>query len=708
MKVSKRSAGFLLVFLFSYFSIAQRPDEGKTLSLEDLIEEIASNSDEELDYTTLYDDLNFFLNNPLNLNEATAQDLEKLQFLNDFQVQSLLKYREKYGKFLTIYELQLLNGYSVEDISRLLPFVSVGKYETDDGFSIGKAVKYGNHQVFLRGQQVLEEQKGYSDITNAELASSPNSRYLGSPQRIYARYKYQYKNKLYWGITAEKDPGEVFFKNNVNEVVLPMVEDKIHSGFDYYTYHFQINDIGPVKTIAVGDFQAQFGQGLTVFSGMSYGKSPYVLNIKKKAQKIRRYSSTDENLYMKGAGVTVGIKNIDVSAFASYRKLDANASLTDTIDDDEYRIFSSIQETGYHTTPGELEDKDELGLFISGGNVSYHREKYKLGMTGVYYKYSDTIRKTSSMYNQYDFGGIDNYNLGMDYQFVLKQFNFFGEFATCKSGGIAYVNGAMFNMAPQVSVSLLHRAYDPDYHAPYANAFAEGSAVANEHGLYFGTVIYPIKRWSLTAYYDIYSFPWMKSRVYAPSHGQDYFIQTDYSPSRFVQMYLRFKHETKQQNADDESSSPTNLEDVGLMKLRYHLAYSVSKTVQMKNRVEFARYFEGENEPEKGYMIYQDIIYRPQKLPLSLAFRYAVFDATYNARIYAYESDVLYAFSIPAYNYKGTRFYITMKYTIIDGLDIWLRFGQFYYKDQDVISSGLTEIQGHTKSEVKVQVRYKF
>jgi hypothetical protein len=88
--------------------------------------------------------------------------------------------------------------------------------------------------------------------------------------------------------------------------------------------------------------------------------------------------------------------------------------------------------------------------------------------------------------------------------------------------------------------------------------------------------------------------------------------------------------------------------------------------------------------------------------------RYAIFDTdSYDSRIYAYESDILYAFSIPAYYSKGTRMYVNLKYTFKDFMDIWIKYSQTYYSDKNVISSGLTQINGNTKSEIKVQVKIK-
>ncbi len=685
---------------------AQQPTNERYKTIEDLIEEIASNSDEELDYTSLYDDLNYFLNNPINLNEATEEELEKLQFLNDFQIQSILKYRERFGKFLTIYELQLLHGYSNDDIQRLLPFVTIGKYSEDENFSIKRALKYGSNQLFFRVQQVVEEQEGYSPVSDSALAANPNSRYLGSPQKVYTRYKYQYKNKIYAGFVAEKDAGEAFLRSNINDSIYPLVEDKFSNGFDYSSAHIQINGIGPIKTLALGDYQLQFGQGLTIWSGMSYGKSPYVLNIKKKARKVRSYSSTDENNFLRGVGTTVAFGDFDVSAFYSKRKVDANIESFDDVDE-EAQYATSLQLTGLHTTPSKLLDKDAMDVSIFGGNVSYSGKKFKLGYTYAHYIYGEEIQKTQNKYNAFEFSGNENTTQGLNYEFVVKNIQVFGETGRSMNGGLATVNGALFSIAPQVSMAVLHRHYDKDYQSLYAGSFAESKPV-NEDGVYVGTIIFPAKNWKISGYYDFYRFLWLRSRVYSPSNGQDYFLQADYTPSRYVSMYVRFKNEIKQQNTDAVDASPVDLQDIGLMKLRYHLAYDVSRTLELKNRIEFTHYQESTNPAELGYMIYQDIMYKPVRIPLSLAFRFAVFDASYNARIYAYENDVLYGFSIPAYNYKGTRTYLTLRYTIRRGIDVWLRYSQFYYPEKDVQGSGLTEIQGKTKSEVKAQVRFKF
>ena len=108
-------------------------------------------------------------------------------------------------------------------------------------------------------------------------------------------------------------------------------------------------------------------------------------------------------------------------------------------------------------------------------------------------------------------------------------------------------------------------------------------------------------------------------------------------------------------------------------------------------------------------LVYQDVSYKFKSFPLNLSFRYALFDTdTYNAKLYAYENDVLYSFSIPAYYYKGTRTYLTARYQVSRNIDVWLRAAQWFYNNQESVSSGLNEIKGQSKTEVKAQIRIKF
>ncbi|MGE0087915.1 MAG: ComEA family DNA-binding protein [Bacteroidales bacterium] len=682
---------FLLIAI-SLKSFAQEENTKKQV-LEDLIENIASSTDAELDYTTIFEDLNYYLNNPLNLNTATIEELEKLQILSDFQIKSLHDYIKQNGEMLSIYELQLVFGFIQQDIDLLIPFVTISKSEQKQTFNIKNALKYSNNQLFIRAQQIIEQQQGYAPISDSLLALNSNSRYLGNPTKLYTRYKYNYKDLLSFGITAEKDAGEEFFKGS-----------NAH-GFDFYSGHLVINKLGVFQTVVLGDFQAKFGQGLVMLSELSSGKSSYVLNTRKRAQGLSKYSSANENEFMRGVGTTIRLKSFDITAFASYKNIDANTS--DSLNE-ELPTFTAFQNTGLHAIPSEIKDEKSINEQIIGGNVTFNHSKFKIGITGLNYTYNADLVRTVNPENQFDFKGNQNTNLSLDYYFGLNDFSFFGEEAISHNGGLAFLNGMYVNLVPQVSLSVLHRYYEKDYQANYSNAFGESSGTNNESGLYFGIEVYPIKQWKISAYYDTYKFPWLTNSTDAPSEGNDYSLQADFNASRDVNMYFRFKYEEKQINQTqasglDEITTQENL------KIRFHLSYNLSRQLSLKSRIETSRYQKEDAKSEYGYMIYQDIFYSLNCIPLNLNLRFAVFDTdTYNSRIYAYESDMLYNYSVPAYYSKGTRFYLNLKYTITEFLDLWIRYSQTYYSDLDVISSGLAQINGNTKSEIKAQIRIRF
>ncbi|MEA3443280.1 MAG: helix-hairpin-helix domain-containing protein, partial [Bacteroidota bacterium] len=181
---------------------AQTGEELISFSVEEIYEQLASEADEDVDLTVLLEDLYFLSENPINLNGATRSQLQKLPFLNQVQIQELLDYPGLFGQFLSIYELGLLQSFDKMSIQRLLPFVTLSKIKKEYKLSIPSVFHFGRHQLLLRYQQVIEEQEGYLPISDSLLGQSPNSRYLGSAPKLYARYRFRYHDNVSFGFTG--------------------------------------------------------------------------------------------------------------------------------------------------------------------------------------------------------------------------------------------------------------------------------------------------------------------------------------------------------------------------------------------------------------------------------------------------------------------------------------------------------------------------
>ncbi len=685
--------GFLLIFI-SQTIFAQ---EVEIEALTDIIEQIAENSEEELDYTYLYETLMMYYDDPIDLNQASAEDLDKLMFLTFYQARSIIKYRDKLKGIRSIYELRFIDGIDEQTLKFLVNFVTVGEKFGDDRTDWKRVLTQGKHNVFLRTQFTVEQRAGYLPVPDSILEINPDkARYLGSPYKLYSRYRYNYKDKIYWGITAEKDAGEEFFKGSQPY------------GFDYYSAHLQVNDIGPVKKAILGDFHAEFGQGLTMWSGMTFGKGSSLNDVMKRGRGISRYGSANENQFLRGQAATFKFGNFILTEFFSYNTIDANLK-NDTIFDDEEAYVSSILNTGFHRTPSELKTKNTIRQMIAGANLSYKGDWYHLGLTLAGMQLSDSLAGNPGMYNYHGLKGDKSLNAGLDYMIYRGIFTAFGETSMSHNFSLATLNGVSVNMIPEVSINVLHRHFEPGYTAVFSAPFSESGKSNNESGFYFGTTIYPIKRWRLDFYADMWKFPWLRHGVNAPSYGKEYLAQLSFHPTRYIDMSLRFKHQAKQRNNSDLPDNIRQLADYSKTRLRYHLALNPGHGFTLKTRLEFSRYQFAEKDPEKGFIFYQDINYKFTQIPLQLSSRFAVFNTdSYNMAIYAWEPDVLYAFSVPAYYDRGSRVVLVAKYTLLNNFDIWIRFAQTKYLHRTSIGSGLDEIDGNRKTDIHLQVRYKF
>lgn len=83
----------------------------------------------------------------------------------------------------------------------------------------------------------------------------------------------------------------------------------------------------------------------------------------------------------------------------------------------------------------------------------------------------------------------------------------------------------------------------------------------------------------------------------------------------------------------------------------------------------------------------------------------------FDSRIYSYEQDVLFNASVPALDGKGIRYYVNAHRTMKFGnrksgprADLYVRWAQTVYADKQTIGSGIDEINGNKKSEIKVQL----
>jgi Helix-hairpin-helix motif len=685
-----------LLFVLSYVcnkSLSQEihPDPSETV--RSIIESMEESGRLPEDFSDLLDNLASFREKPLNLNQAERADLEKFLFLTDFQVQSLLDYRREHGPFLTLYELQLVIGFDSTTIAYLLPYVSAGESETHDHLVAKDIIRKGDHEIFLKEQRVLQTPEGYREIPDTVPLEKAGSRYAGSRDRLLVRYRYQVEKKLYCGLTMEKDAGEEFFTGS-NPY-----------GFDFYSGYLQINNLGPFKSLLAGDFQITTGQGLTLGTGSAYGGSFFPSTLYRRQEPLKKYGSTDESLFLRGIAVSVAAKKFTFLAFFSRKSMDAN--VTDTLASGE-KVFSSFRETNYHRTVSEITDEKVISETAIGGSVIYKNRWLKIGSTMVRYLYSGTKQKPDELYRKYEFWGDRLWNAGLDYSMSFRKLQLFGE-TSWGNNAFATLNGALLNAHPLVSLSLLYRYYDPQYYARYSSAVSQNTRPCNENAFYIGSSFHPVKFLNITAYADFFRFPWMTYAVRQPSSGSEFFVQADLTVQKNLSLYMRFSDKSSGMNYTADDSPIKVVQDQKSNAVRLHCSYQVSQNLQLRSRVEYKIVTADSIGKAEGFMFYQDLVYRFSRIPVQLSMRYMFYRTdNYAARIFAYEDDVLYSYSIPAFYDEGNRSYLMVRYDICKNLTFWLKWGQTVMDDASTLGTGPDEIEGNAKSEIKLQVRWIF
>ena len=651
------------------------------------IEELAEDSEENSEsIEKLYDDLSYLSDNPLNLNRVTAEQLKQIPFLSDNQIMSLLEYRQKQGEFVSIYELKNIRSLDMETIELILPFVYVAEIDKSRSFSMKNMLDYGKNELILRYDRCLNEKRGYKSYPDSILQLYPNRQYVGEPFYTSLRYSYTFDNRLQAGIVTEKDAGEAFWNNT-------------HKGYDYYSVHALLKDFGKIRTIAVGDYKVSFGQGLVISNDFTPSRSSILAQAERRNNGFRRHYSTNENGFFRGIASTVSFGKIDVSAFFSNRSADAT-----TVE----HTITSFKTDGLHRTVGELEKKGNIRMQTIGGNVRYSGSNFLIGLTALNYSFGGlSVEPEYRPYNRFYFRGKQNTNAGLDYSWRHRQIVLFGETALSANGAMATLNALQWSASSGLKTLLLYRHFDRKYQAFYGNAFSQGSAVHNEEGLYISMQWTPFAYWKVSGFADFFRFPWLKYGIDAPSSGQEYMIQTDFTRIKNTTISARYRFRQREKNVTD--GNEITIVPVDHHRLRLQLTHKLSKFMALRTTIEGNVYDETVTSASRGWVISQNAGWKGVDFPLQVDFYAAYFKTDdYNTRIYSSEKNMLYSFSIPSFYGEGTRLTTVLRYYLTRKFHFSMKAAWAHYFDRNTIGTNLEMIDGRDKIDLYMQINWKF
>ncbi|MEE0924060.1 MAG: hypothetical protein UIB40_07020, partial [Paludibacteraceae bacterium] len=520
----------------------------------------------------------------------------------------------------SLYELRLIHSLADYDIRNLLPFVRIGSAEKEKMYT-REVFHYAQHELLTR-----------VDARNIESYEGTD------PMYGQLRYRFDYKRRVVFGLQLRRPAGSKA------------------SDLQYNAY-VQLKDIGPMHTIVAGSFQASFGQGLVLAPVFRTGKSSYVQSVGMANNGLRYYSSADGE-GLQGAGGTY--RHI----FNAHTRLDVSAL---------YSIKKANDSTLHH---------------LVGANMTLRHRKVEVQLTAIENIWSDSIRPyRNSAYNQHYFRGTRQAVMGASVRYNHGWFDLFGELATAQNydrstlhptpstlsprWGFGGIIGSRFYPTEGVALTALYRYYTPYFDNALGYAFSESSRIGDEQGGYIG---FEVSRWKgirWSGYADFFSFS-------GPKYGIPQYPTLGYDA--MTEIRFNIPHHTSNITFRLRARDKGNLATYST-RIQYDWqqgAWSLRTTGEANLTSSY------------GYTIYQDIAYdfaqsglsvRGKALPLSLRLRVQWFDARkWDNRIYTYEHDVLYAFSIPAVYGLGGRAYVCLRWQAMDKLALYLRVSETIYQ----------------------------
>lgn len=654
-------------------------DDRSALLMYDALEQLAEEDAMVDDWEDELSELAYLLESPLNLNLATRDELERFPFLTDAQIEHLLAYLYTNQGMATVGELQLVEQMDKRTIELLLPYVCVKPVKERIRFpTFRQLMKYGRHEAVARVDIPFYQRKGYETV------------YLGPSNYHSLRYQFRYGDYVQAGVTAEKDAGE------------PMFALYNRRGYDYYSPYLLLRGKGRLKTLALGNYKLNYGQGLVLSSAFRPGKL-YTLTDNYRSHAISKHSSTDEFGYFSGLAAEVSLtRHLDMSAFYAYRKLGG------TLQDDG--SVSSIYKTGLHRSQKEADKRDLFSLQTAGGNVAYRGSWFKIGATGVYYRFSKPYEPRLTGYAKYRLHGSRFYNAGVDYTIFGRNLSWQGE-AAKGTKGFALFNQVDWEVADGYKARLIHRFYRHDYWAFFARAFGENSAVQNENGWYAAIEVTPFRYWKFFFSTDFFASQWWNYRVSKPSKGMDVMARATYRPQGEWGFYLQYRFKRKERDITGTGGEVTTPTVQHKARLRFDYtpgSWQLRTTADYTLFGQQGRSGVASSEEHQGFLVSQQAAYAFH-FPLTFTVQAAYFHALdYDARVYSSERGLLYTFYTPSFYGRGFRASAVVRYDFGRRLMLLGKLGGTFYQNRNTIGSGNDLIEGNRKCDCQLQLRVKF
>lgn len=650
---------FLIYIPISEFS-ALCQEEKRSEVIVNIAEELASGESDMEEFSVYIERLQELAENRVRINSGQEPEISRLFFLSDYQLKTLMNHIKTSGKIVSVYELASIPGFDRSTAELMIPFITLEE-ESSPADSSKLRSTFLTNLIF----------KPRDTDTNS----------AGSQMKMLAKYKMTF-GSFAAGFTYEKDQGEKFLSGSP-----PRPE--------FLSGYLCWSGKGIIKKIVAGDFSARFGQGTSINTGMHTSLQVTSTGYVPGRNEIRPYTSTDENNFFRGAAATLSLKNLECSFFFSGNRVDATIGFSA---DSANSYVENLYTPGLHNTPSLLLRKDAILSTCWGADFAIDVKLLRIGLVWSENRFSlpfnSDISKPEDLYR---FAGKKNSTYTIYYNSQFKRFLLYGEMSANDISRLAFIQGVNVRPSDRLTINFMYRNYAPGFAAFYGRGPGYGTSASNERGFLGNFTFEAAKHLFIMAGCDICRFPWLRYRSSFPSFAKRYEVMLKYSPDEKVTFDLSYYSRFTMNNDQSENGIPLIRENTTGM-IKGTVKYCPYENVTFTTRVDFKK---AEPYDSRGMLLLQDFNYRFRKVPATIWIRCCIFNSDdWNSRLYTYENDLLYSYSIPALSGEGSRFYFMAEWEIGNRAELRIKYGL-----TSILENGNNADE---KDELKLQLRVWF
>ncbi len=605
---------------------------------------------------------------PLDVNRATVMELQSLPWLTPAMAQEMVHQRRKAGHFVSLTEMSERCGWDPELLRTVTPYLVCR-------FSQPTFYRFESRQRWSRRQQLSQ---GFL-----------NDAYVGDPNKIYNRLRFNWNDRVRLGIMTEKDAGEKDFYDLT----------RAYLAFAVPPWHSEV---------IVGHFSLESGQGLIYAPLFQISRTfDPVLSESRAATGIRPNLSASENGGYQGLAWRYHSQKSEGVVFISRNRWDA------IIENDTVR---SILATGLHRTATEKERRGQLateayGLFFS--RVFFDCWRNALAWRSEWF--SPVIGKGGELKDHYDFSGHHQWAASWQCDFFKGPVNLFSEWGWNRRRAEAYKIGLRLQ-GHHHSFLLSWRHVSPAFDDPRSrwsttdNANTTALVVAGRSRL--------SPQVQVIAYSEYSRNPWPRYQLPMPNFNRvESMVGMEWQPQKALELMMRLKYR-RDYLAENYADTFGNVIKMMTAHGRWHLLgqweYSQRKIV-LRTRCEFKLHNQRLDSPQwptmpsgRGLFFYQQIKFEPSSW-LTVTTRYGMFDAPdYETRFYSYEQDLPGVWRNKMLYHRGLRWFVLCSFRPSRWLQASVKWEETVYDDQSFYGSGLDRVNTPKENILSFQLDWKW